>query len=563
MALEVAPEARQRAGRVVVWPRRVGEAVPRARAVWTTREAISLVVLGGLILRLDLVGFGNHSLTFQPDEEANLLHALSLSWHDLNPHAFYYPGLFWYLLFALYQVVFWLGKEFAVFTSWSDLKRLFTGDGALLLFLLGRTLSVALGTATVALVYRLGSRLFSPAHGLMAAGFLAATFLHVRDSALATLDAPLTFFVVLSLLGAAAVLHEGRYRDYLLAGAAAGLATATKYNGVLVLVSLLVAHGLREARAGRPLRRIVTAPRLMAAGLLGAAIFLAANPYLLLDRPQAWNDLVWEWNYVHTAEYLDVGPGWQYHLTVSLRYGMGVALLALGLAGTARAIWRRDPGGLLLLGFALPFFLAMATLHAVFVRYMTPLLPVLCLLAASVLVSLCLRLPWPRARVATMAALSLLVVLEPLHAGVAYGRLVHRVDTRIQTRDFVETSFPPGTQYVTYGPSVTWRSTIPRFLPNLYAKHPAQTWDEALQLLRTREVSYVIAHYSDLDVFSPTILELEQALHHLTVVREFTPYEPGPAPHPVYDRVDAHFFPIGRFAGVRRPGPLVRVYRLD
>ncbi len=90
------------------------------------------------------------------------------------------------------------------------------------------------------------------------------------------------------------------------------------------------------------------------------------------------------------------------------------------------------------------------------------------------------------------------------------------------------------------------------------------TWTEVLKLLKTRQVSYLIAHYSDLDVFSPTIPELEHALRQsATLIREFTPYESGAEPHPVYDRVDAHFFPIGGFHGVKRPGPLVRVYRLD
>ena len=48
-----------------------------------------------------------------------------------------------------------------------------------------------------------------------------------------------------------------------------------------------------------------------------------------------------------------------------------------------------------------------------------------------------------------------------------------------------------------------------------------------------------------------------------TLAQAFSPYKTRATPHPVYDRVDPYYFPIGGFAGVVRPGPLVRLYRLD
>src|SRR5262249_6917093 len=153
-----------------------------------------------------------------------------------------YPALLWYLLFVLDRVAFWGAQQLHLVTGeWEELG-VFDGN-PIPFFLLGWTLSTVFGAATLGICYLLGRRLFSPAHGLLAAALLACTFLHVRDSALATVDVPMTFFVVLSLLGAANVLRRGRTRDYLLAGVAAGLATATKYSAVLVPIALLVAHG--------------------------------------------------------------------------------------------------------------------------------------------------------------------------------------------------------------------------------------------------------------------------------------------------------------------------------
>jgi hypothetical protein len=217
----------------------------------------------------------------------------------------------------------------------------------------------------------------------------------------------------------------------------------------------------------------------------------------------------------------------------------------------------------MLLGFGLSFFLVMGSFSAVYVRYMTPLLPVLCLLAASSVLSLS-RLPrWSRARPWVVTGLAVLVLGEPVYAAEAYSRLVNRVDTRVEAYRFLLT-LPPHTAVATYGPRVTWQSTIPRWQPFSYAKDPRQSWMDVLSVLKARGYRYFLMHQSRLELFSPTFPELELALRHsATLIREFSPYRTGRAASPVYDTVDAYYFPIGGFRGVKRPGPLVRVYRLD
>jgi Dolichyl-phosphate-mannose-protein mannosyltransferase len=527
-----------------------------------------VIVLCAAVLRLNAVGLGHPFLTFQPDEDANALRALRLAHGELNPLYFYYPALLWYLLAAVYRFAFWFGRELGLLSTWSDFTHFYNSDPTL--FYAGRLLSVIFGTATVACLYLLGRRAFSPMHGLLAAAFLAVSFLHVRDSALSTTEAPLTFFVVLALLGAVRVYQDGGLPDYALAAVAGGLATATKYNAVLVFVALGVAHVLRQLDDGTSILRAVWDKRLLAAGLLAGVVFIALNPFLLLDWSNAWGaptdfgSLAWEWRYVHTVEYLDLRPVWWYHLSVSLRYGMGLALLALALAGALLTLHRWNRVGLVLLSFVLTFFTAMASLQAVFVRYMTPLLPVLCVFAAMTVHAVTECLSSPRARRWTMAGLILLALAEPLQASVAYGRIRHHVDTRIEVFDYTQTELPPGSTVATYGPSVTWRSTMPRWSPQMYAKDPQQSWPDVFKALKSRGTRYFIVHRSPLDVFSPEMPELDRAIREsATLIREFRPYRASSPSAPVYDRNDAYYFPIGGFRGIVRPGPLVQLYRLD
>jgi hypothetical protein len=68
-----------------------------------------VILVGAAWLRLSAVGLDRPSVSFQPDEDANLLRALGLAGGDLNPHFFYYPDLLWLVLAEVFRVVFGLG----------------------------------------------------------------------------------------------------------------------------------------------------------------------------------------------------------------------------------------------------------------------------------------------------------------------------------------------------------------------------------------------------------------------------------------------------------------------
>jgi 4-amino-4-deoxy-L-arabinose transferase-like glycosyltransferase len=528
-----------------------------------SRIPVLLILSVAAALRFGAVGYSGSFLTYQADERFyNVSLPFSLDWTHLDPHRFYYPALFWYALFFLDRFTFRIGRELGLIHV-KSLHHLFE-TGPIPYFLMGRSLSALLGTATVALVYRLGRRLYSHAVGLLAALFLAVAFLHVRDSALATVDAPSTFFVVLSLLGSAGVLEGAGARSYTLAAIGGGLAAATKYNAALVLVSLPVAHGLqlREKRAAAS----VGLATLVRAALVAALVFLAVNPYLMLDWPSARADLLWEIEYQGTGQFLDLGPGWPYHLTVSLRYGLGIPLLGLALLGIVTTIARRDSAGLVLLAFSATFFLVMGHSRAVFVRYMVPLAPVLCLFAASAVFAIAEYAAPLQARRTAFAFSALVAIVPTLHASLAYGRIVRHADTRIKAYEFVQSTLPAGTPVASYGQPIIWNSTFPSLEVFHWEKLDGESWAQSLTRLKELHVRYFLTHHSSLDVFSPDMPDLEAVLRRsATPIAEFDFADPsgGLRPQPVYDVVDGFYLPIGGFRGVKRPGPLIRLYRLD
>ncbi|HYV96015.1 MAG TPA: phospholipid carrier-dependent glycosyltransferase [Gemmatimonadaceae bacterium] len=117
------------------------------------------------------------------------------------------------------------------------------------------------GTITVALLFLLARKLgLGTRAASFCAGLLAIDFLHVVQSRMATLDVFLTMFVVASVLAVAIDRDDLTGRTLrpwlLLAGAAGGAATATKWVGVTGLAfagALALYWNLRRA----PLRRLI------------------------------------------------------------------------------------------------------------------------------------------------------------------------------------------------------------------------------------------------------------------------------------------------------------------
>jgi len=98
----------------------------------------------------------------------------------------------------------------------------------------------------------------------------------VREAHFALTDTPLTFFVAATLLMGLCAAEMGRMRWFLLAGAAAGLAAAVKYNGIVaILIPLVVSVTVASVR---------NRTAAIACTIGGAMLaFILAAPFSILD----------------------------------------------------------------------------------------------------------------------------------------------------------------------------------------------------------------------------------------------------------------------------------------
>src|SRR5262245_65868786 len=77
-----------------------------------------------------------------------------------------------------------------------------------------------------------------------------------------------------------------------------------------------------------------------------------------------------------------LAPGWIYNVRFSLVHGLGLPLLVASVAGIGLMAWRYPVTALLLLSFPAAYYVVAGASANVFVRYMMPVLPFLCIFAA-------------------------------------------------------------------------------------------------------------------------------------------------------------------------------------
>jgi hypothetical protein len=422
---------------------------------WLGLAAVLAVALG-----LRLWGL-RHGLpyAYNTDENAHYVPtAIGLFGHDGNPHYFVNPPAFTYLLHAVFAI--WFGGREAA----SDAFALDPAE----VFTVARATAAAVGVGSVWLLYVAGARLAGRAVGLLAAALLAVSFLPVFYSHLALNDVPTLAPIALSLAGAAGVLRRERRVDFALAGAGLGIACATKYTGGIVLLCLL---GAVAARLSDPAARRAALAGLPVAAVCALGAFVVANPFAVLAFDEFWDGVSHQQSASGDAAGklgLSEELGLRYYLWTAT-WGLGWAPLAAAGAG---AVWTavRDRGAALVLLPALAGYLAfMGTQERFFGRWLLPVFPLLCLLAAVAGVQAA-RWAARRARVPVAAAGALVAVAllaQGVVSSVHVGRVLSETDTRNLARAWLVAHAPVRTKMVVEPGVVpdSWAFDVGRSLP--------------------------------------------------------------------------------------------------
>jgi hypothetical protein len=245
-----------------------------------------------------------------------------------------------------------------------------------------------------------------------------------------------------------------------------------------------------------------------------------------------------------------------YHLRVSLWQCSGPVAAVLLPFAVALGLRSREPLLRLAAVMLVVYYLVVGVSEVTLARYWTAVTPLAALVTAHLIVHVAARAPTPAGRRAAYTALVALALAWPLEASVAHDRIASATDTRVLATRWMATSLPAGAVVARAG-SLVFHIADPELPPGTTAVDLERV-DADLDRLH---VGYLVTHEHPLPFSRPSPALLAHYRDRLTPLAEFSPWADGPAGR--YEDLDAFYIPYADFAGVVRPGPLVRVFRLE
>jgi len=518
------------------------------------------------------IRFGLPYTQARPDETA-IIDPVRVLLSGHLPHFYDYPWLFLWIVAIAYVGYFLWGAATGTFQSMSAMLASWPVHWEPF-FLIPRVISAAAGTLTVLIVFRLGRQVRDDATAIVSALFFALASMHVRGSHFGTTDVVMTGLIVAAVVLLIDAHRTRRRSQFLAAGLVAGLAAATKYNAVLLGVPMLVSHVLNVWDALPSKRRQAWLdPGILYFSLPFALAFAVGMPFVVLDRAPFLDAMHELTHALRVGDVrMDLGNGWLYHLTFSLRYGMGVPLLVAGLAGAGLLLWMEPRTGLLLLSFPIAYYVVAGGIRLLFVRYAMPIVPFLCVTAAYLV---CGSATWiasrtlrsadrglnPLSAVLT-AALAVAIIWPSASDAWKFDRIISATDNRVVVAQWFFDHVPPGNTVLQtgsrYGLVQFWDRRFP---------YKEWRWDGVRQLFilegtrrfsKTERPDWIIVQDSPLPSTTQSIVK-EVMTDGYVRMAEFPAF--SPSEDLLYDQQDAFYVPLAGFDHVVRPGPNFSVYK--
>ena len=323
-----------------------------------------------------------------------------------------------------------------------------------------RLVTIGLYLGTIALSYGFSRNSYGRFSAAIIAFALATSAGLIAYAHFLTVDIPLLFWMLAALWAAYRLASAPSTRNYAITGFLIGIAIATKYNGLAVGVTLLVAHFF--VTKGESRRRIILSRQLgigLGMALLG---FLFGCPTLLYEPKRFWHDFIY--NYTVTPRY-EGEPERANYLGALGRIpevvGIPGAILIAGLAimSCILILRRRDFGDAATRGFTLSsavfllYILKVGTFPRTETRYVLPAIPFLILMIGPALQTL-ERRKW-------ILALLLPVLIYNCLCSYLVGKRFN-ADPRLNAQLWMVKNVPPGSVIESSGTCPHW-SKLPNF----------------------------------------------------------------------------------------------------
>lgn len=419
------------------------------------------VMAFGLILRIYGLNW-DQGYHLHPDERALTMIADRIAFPKtftldafISPDSPLNPKFFAYGSFPIYLL-----KSLGSFGSLYD-KTLGNYDK---INILGRIASVVFDIGTICVIYLLTKSLFKNKRAipLVAALFYAISVLPIQLSHFFAVDTILNFFIVLCLYSCIRYTEKINISGLLILGLTAGLAFATKFTGVLLVIPILATILISSFRENlglvKKIKYLFT--RFIFFFIIFALSAFLFMPYAFIDFTSFTANISEQlrmskdpYVFPFTLQYVNTTP-YLYPLQQIFLWGMGplislfsfiglILILRKGVSLLRKETPYRNYGWIILIIFNLFYFLLVGRSAVKFMRYYLPLYPLLAILAAYFIDTFLTRVKHLLGQHITLTIILLLVFISLLWP-LSFINIYNKPNTRVAASDWINKNIKEG-----------------------------------------------------------------------------------------------------------------------
>lgn len=411
---------------------------PESRSFTPGRER---AVLGAVLLAAAAILFSGLRISLpyvtESDEDQHVERARLVAAGDLNPHWFGAPAST--VIYPLAGIL----KATGLYLPGADSSAFTSNDAGR--YLAGRLLTAMYALAALPFVYLVARRMFGQPVALLALAFAAIHPVAVQHAQIVRSDSAATCFGALALWLMLRPAGITTWRGQALAGAAIGLAIASRYFMVVLAlpyVALVVA-----ASPSRPARWLMA---WTAGGVACLLAFAVTTPYFFLDFEQAWADIRVEARDTHPgADGLSRPANAWWYLTTAGPASTGWPQWVVAFVGAAWCMKTRRRGPLTVALLPAVFIGAISLSGLHWQRWLIPVLPWVACLSAVGVVSIVGRVRrWIPTRLTPALAVAAIVavIAWPAWNTVTSDIKRARTTTRVLAREWIVANLPAGSR---------------------------------------------------------------------------------------------------------------------
>lgn len=317
----------------------------------------------------------------------------------------------------------------------------------------GRWVSAIASVVLVWVTWLIGHSLLGPKGAVATA--LVSAFLPMSTQAahLATVDCLLGLWFGAALWSSLRVLSDARTSDYLLAGLFIGLATATKINGLFLLLPLGLSHLLRQSNrfSVDSFFSAVSSREIYFSTLVALGTWMVLTPAAIFEfweyfSPKLATPYQIQFSLRKASELASSHRGWLHLEGVSTYFyhplnvfppGLGWVVQLLLVGGVILAVVKRSPSVLVVALSFIVYYLLIARLPDKPIRFFVPMAAFISVLTAYPVVHFLNRMSF---RVVGIVGICLLV--EPVGRSMAVASVYLQKDSRVAAAEWIQIHIP-------------------------------------------------------------------------------------------------------------------------